>query len=118
MRGESSYGMICGAEEVYLENIFPAKNETEIDDKEYAIIDAIVHPEKIDISYYKDMKNNELLNKILELQADNKIAFMNIDGLNSIDITDFLDKIWYNLISKKEALVQAYIYKFLYWRFL
>lgn len=34
-----------------------SKNETEIDDKEYAIIDAIVHPEKIDISYYKDMKN-------------------------------------------------------------
>lgn len=32
MRGESSYGMICGAEEVYLENIFPAKNETEIVD--------------------------------------------------------------------------------------
>lgn len=34
-----------------------SKNETEIDDKEYAIIDAIVHPEKIDIDYYKDMKN-------------------------------------------------------------
>ena len=34
-----------------------SKNETEIDDKEYAIIDAIMHPEKIDISYYKDMKN-------------------------------------------------------------
>lgn len=34
-----------------------SKNETEIDDKEYAIIDAIVHPEKINISYYKDMKN-------------------------------------------------------------
>ena len=34
-----------------------SKNETEIDDKEYAIIDAIVHPEKIDINYYKDMKN-------------------------------------------------------------
>ena len=34
-----------------------SKNETEIDDKEYAIIDAIVHPEKIDIGYYKDMKN-------------------------------------------------------------
>lgn len=34
-----------------------SKNETEIDNKEYAIIDAIVHPEKIDISYYKDMKN-------------------------------------------------------------
>lgn len=32
MRGESSYGMICGAEEVYLENIFSAKNETEIVD--------------------------------------------------------------------------------------
>ena len=32
MRGESSYGMICGAEEVYLENIFPAKCETEIVD--------------------------------------------------------------------------------------
>ena len=34
-----------------------SKNETEIDDKEYAIIDAIVHPEKIDINYYKNMKN-------------------------------------------------------------
>ena len=34
-----------------------SKNETEIDNKEYAIIDAIVHPEKIDIDYYKDMKN-------------------------------------------------------------
>ena len=34
-----------------------SKNKTEIDDKEYAIIDAIVHPEKIDINYYKDMKN-------------------------------------------------------------
>ena len=34
-----------------------SKNKTEIDDKEYAIIDAIVHPEKIDIDYYKDMKN-------------------------------------------------------------
>ena len=34
-----------------------SKNETEIDDKEYAIIDAIVHPEKIDIDYYKDIKN-------------------------------------------------------------
>ena len=34
-----------------------SKNETEIDDKEYAIIDAIVHPEKININYYKDMKN-------------------------------------------------------------
>lgn len=32
MRGESSYGMICGAEEVYLENIFPGKSETEIVD--------------------------------------------------------------------------------------
>lgn len=32
MRGESSYGMICGAEEVYLENIFPAKSEDEIVD--------------------------------------------------------------------------------------
>ena len=34
-----------------------SKNKTEIDDKEYAIIDAIVHPEKIDIDYYKDMRN-------------------------------------------------------------
>lgn len=34
-----------------------SKNKTEIDDKEYAIIDAIVHPEKININYYKDMKN-------------------------------------------------------------
>ena len=34
-----------------------SKNETEIDDKEYAIIDAIVHPEKIDINYYKEKQN-------------------------------------------------------------
>ena len=32
MRGETSYGMICGAEEVYLDNFFPAKEETEIVD--------------------------------------------------------------------------------------
>lgn len=30
--GVDSYGMICGAEEVYLENIFPAKDEDEIVD--------------------------------------------------------------------------------------
>lgn len=32
MRGESSYGMICGAEEVYLDKFFPPKSETEIVD--------------------------------------------------------------------------------------
>lgn len=32
VRGVDSYGMICGAEEVYLENIFPAKEEDEIVD--------------------------------------------------------------------------------------
>ena len=32
MRGESSYGMICGATEVYLEHFFPPKEETEIVD--------------------------------------------------------------------------------------
>ena len=32
VRGVDSYGMICGAEEVYLENIFPAKVEDEIVD--------------------------------------------------------------------------------------
>ena len=32
VRGVDSYGMICGAEEVYLENIFPAKDEDEIVD--------------------------------------------------------------------------------------
>ena len=32
VRGVDSYGMICGAEEVYLENIFPAKSEVEIVD--------------------------------------------------------------------------------------
>lgn len=32
MRGEPSYGMICGAEEVYLENIFPPKDDHEIVD--------------------------------------------------------------------------------------
>lgn len=35
------------------------------------------------------MENNELLDKILKLQADNKIAFMTMDGLHSIDIVDF-----------------------------
>ena len=32
MRGESSYGMICGATEVYLEQFFPPKTEREIVD--------------------------------------------------------------------------------------
>ena len=32
MRGESSYGMICGAEEVFLDKFFPPKNETDIVD--------------------------------------------------------------------------------------
>lgn len=32
MRGEQSYGMICGATEVYLENIFPPADEHEIVD--------------------------------------------------------------------------------------
>ena len=32
VRGVDSYGMICGAEEVYLENIFPAKEADEIVD--------------------------------------------------------------------------------------
>ena len=32
LRGESSYGMICGATEVYLEDIFPPKDEREIVD--------------------------------------------------------------------------------------
>ncbi len=32
MRGESSYGMICAAEEVYLDNFFPSKDEREIVD--------------------------------------------------------------------------------------
>ena len=32
VRGVDSYGMICGAEEVYLENMFPAKEEAEIVD--------------------------------------------------------------------------------------
>ena len=32
VRGVDSYGMICGAEEVYLENIFPSKDEDEIVD--------------------------------------------------------------------------------------
>lgn len=36
MRGESSYGMICGAEEVYLDAFYPAKSETEIVDLEGA----------------------------------------------------------------------------------
>lgn len=32
MRGESSYGMICGASEVFLSELFPPKDETEIVD--------------------------------------------------------------------------------------
>ena len=32
MRGESSYGMICAASEVYLTDFFPSENETEIID--------------------------------------------------------------------------------------
>ena len=32
VRGESSYGMICGAVEVYLDKLFPPKEETEIVD--------------------------------------------------------------------------------------
>lgn len=32
MRGESSYGMICGATEVFLDKLFPPKEETEIVD--------------------------------------------------------------------------------------
>ena len=32
MRGEMSYGMICAAEEVYLEDFFPSKSDTEIID--------------------------------------------------------------------------------------
>ncbi len=32
MRGVASYGMICGATEVYLDNFFPTKEETEIVD--------------------------------------------------------------------------------------
>lgn len=32
VRGESSYGMICGATEVYLDKLFPPKKETEIVD--------------------------------------------------------------------------------------
>ena len=32
MRGEDSYGMICGAEEVFLDKYFPPKTETEIVD--------------------------------------------------------------------------------------
>ncbi len=32
VRGESSYGMICGATEVYLDKLFPPKDETEIVD--------------------------------------------------------------------------------------
>ena len=30
MRGEPSYGMICAAEEVYLDDFFPANSETEL----------------------------------------------------------------------------------------
>jgi predicted RNase H-like nuclease (RuvC/YqgF family) len=35
-------------------------------------------------------KNNELLDKVLSLQADNKIAFMTIDGLQGGPIEDFV----------------------------
>lgn len=33
--------------------------------------------------------NNEILEKVLSLQADNKITIMTIDGLYSMDINDF-----------------------------
>ena len=32
MRGVDSYGMICGAEEVFLDSLFPPKDEDEIVD--------------------------------------------------------------------------------------
>lgn len=35
-------------------------------------------------------KNNELLDKVLSLQADNKIAFMTIDGLQGGPIEEFV----------------------------
>lgn len=54
------------------------------------------------------MENNELLYKILKLQSDNKIAFMDMDGLHSIDITDFynkpLDSKLYDLNRDRETL--------------
>jgi hypothetical protein len=37
-------------------------------------------------------KNNELLDEILSLQADNKIAFMTIDGLHSGPIDVFVNQ--------------------------
>lgn len=37
-------------------------------------------------------KNNELLDKILSLQADNKIAFMTIDGLQGGPIEEFVNQ--------------------------
>jgi hypothetical protein len=37
-------------------------------------------------------KNNELLNEILSLQADNKIAFMTIDGLHTGPIDSFVNQ--------------------------
>lgn len=37
-------------------------------------------------------KNNELLDKILSLQADNKVAFMTIDGLQYSPIDEFVNQ--------------------------
>ena len=36
--------------------------------------------------------NNEILDKVLALQADNKVAFMNIDGLKYSPIDEFINQ--------------------------
>ena len=38
------------------------------------------------------MENTELLDKILELQKEGKIAFMTIDGLMSADINNIIQQ--------------------------
>ena len=67
VRGVDSYGMICGAEEVYLENIFPAKEPDEIVD--LAGIDCYPGQSIIEIIDMKDVVL-EIDNKSLTNRPD------------------------------------------------
>ena len=65
MRGEDSYGMICGATEVYLEQLFPPKTEREIVD--LSGIDCKVGDNIADVVYMDDtvleIDNKSLTNR-------------------------------------------------------
>lgn len=67
MRGEDSYGMICGATEVYLENLFPPQSEREIVD--LSGIDCKVG-ENIADALYMDDTVLEIDNKSLTNRPD------------------------------------------------